>query len=110
MVKASDTPAGVRCPECGAEAGDPYCYTGDETPTGYHAARRRAAEVVRVDRREQARRLRAARAAARSTEQAIRARLAELERENRILREALAAVADVVDAATGRRDAARERA
>lgn len=98
----SDTPAGVRCPECGAEAGDPYCYTADETPTGYHAARRKAAEAVKHDRREDARKLRAARAAARSTEEALRARLAELERENRTLRAALAAIADVVDSVNAR--------
>lgn len=99
MIRPSDSPAGVRCPECGAEAGDPYCYTGDETPTGYHAARRKAADMVKRDRREEARKLRAARAAARSTEQALRARLAELERENRHLRAALSAIADLVTVA-----------
>jgi hypothetical protein len=107
-MRLSDTPAGVRCPECGAEAGDPYCYTADETPTGYHAARRKAAEVVKHDRREDARKLRAARAAARSTEQALRARLVELERENRHLRAALSAIADVVTAANRPAGAGKE--
>lgn len=95
----STTPSSVRCPECGAEAGDPYCYTLSEEPTGYHAARRKAAEVVRLTRREQARQARAKRAAERSTEQALRARLAELEREARHLRAALSAIADLVTAA-----------
>jgi len=99
VIRASDTAAGVRCPECGAEAGDPYCYTLSEEPTGYHAARRKAAEVMRLTRREQARQARAKRAAERSTEQALRARLAELERENRNLRAALSAIADVVTVA-----------
>jgi hypothetical protein len=98
-VIRSITPASVRCEECGAEAGDPSCYTRDDEPTGYHAARRKAAEVVRLTRREQARQARAKRAAERSTEQALRARLAELERDNRNLRAALSAIADVVTVA-----------
>ena len=39
----STTPASVRCSECGAGSGDPSCYTADDEPTGYHAARKRAA-------------------------------------------------------------------
>lgn len=29
-MKRSSTAAGVRCTECGAEAGDPTCYTADD--------------------------------------------------------------------------------
>ena len=98
-MKASVTPASVRCDECGAEPGDPHCYTRDDEPTGYHAARRAAAEAMKAEQRQQRAVERRARAAARQTEDALRAELRAVREENRRLRDALAMVASVARAA-----------
>lgn len=95
----SITPASVRCEECGAEAGDPSCYTRDDEPTGYHAGRRRAAEELQQQQRQAKAADRRARAAARASEDALRAEVRALREENRRLRDALAMVANVARAA-----------
>ena len=95
----SITPASVRCEECGAEAGDPSCYTRDDEPTGYHAGRRRAADELRRQQHQAAAAERRARAAARASEDALRAEVRALREENRRLRDALAMVANVARAA-----------
>ena len=99
-MKLSVTPASVRCEECGAESGDPHCYTRDDEPTGYHAARRAAAETAKAEQRQQRAIERRARAAARQTEDALRVELRAVREENRRLRDALAMVANVARAAT----------
>lgn len=95
----SITPASVRCEECGAEAGDPSCYTRDDEPTGYHAGRRRAAEAMQQEQRATRAAERRARAAARASEDGVRAELRALREENRRLRDALAMVVSVARAA-----------
>ena len=95
----STTPASVRCSECGAEVDDPHCYTRDDEPTAYHAARRKLADEARRQQREQRGAERRLRAVARATEAALREEMAALREENRRLRDALAMVASVARAA-----------
>lgn len=96
----STTPASVRCPECGADVGDPHCYTADDAPTGYHAARKRAAEELRQQRKAEQIEQAKQRRAERSTMTELRRELAEARAEVRRLRDALAMVANVARAAT----------
>jgi hypothetical protein len=98
-MKRNSTAAGVRCTECGAEAGDPSCYTADDEPTGYHAARRRAAEELEEKRRAEELEAKRARRAERSTLTELRVELAMARAETKRLREALAMVANVARAA-----------
>lgn len=98
-MKRSSTAAGVRCEECGAEAGDPTCYTADDAPTGYHAARRRAAEVLEEHRRAEELEAQRVRRAERSKLTELRVELAMAKDEAKRLREALAMVANVARAA-----------
>ena len=95
----STTPASVRCSECGADVGDPRCYTADDEPTGYHAARKQAAEELRLQRRGDELEARAKRRGERATLTETRRELVEARAEIRRLRDALAMVANVARAA-----------
>lgn len=96
----SITPASVRCEECGAEAGDPSCYTRDDEPTGYHAGRRQAAKDLQAQQKQQKAAERQIRAKAKAKEDALRIEVRSLRDENRRLKDALAMIASVVKAAT----------
>jgi hypothetical protein len=99
-VIRSTTPASVRCSECGADVGDPRCYTADDEPTGYHAARKQAAEELRLQRRGDELEARAKKRGERATLTETRRELVEARAEIRRLRDALAMVANVARAAT----------
>lgn len=90
----------MRCDECGAEPGDPHCYTRDDEPTSYHAARKQAAKDLQDQHRKQKQAERRARAAERATEDALRVEMRLLREENRRLRDALEMITNVARAAT----------
>lgn len=98
-MRQNITAAAVRCTECGAEAGDPRCYTDDDEPTSYHAARKRLAEEEQQKRRAEQAEQAKARRAERSTLTKLRSELAVARAETKRLREALAMVASVARAA-----------